>query len=231
MCVLSCARVTSLCAWGCTFGTCSCGQRGAPRQHGARDRHVGPSRLARTCDVRVNERCKRHTDTTLHLTLAWTPRTCTRSTRTPCTSVGSLLSHFRAGGGSKSPHRHSLLSPLSARQTDRTHGRSFCSSFCSRGGSSGLFSGLFEVSVCWRIWSVRLLFKEISSAVLKLTHREGWHYDIVLPAAPRRRFANSVRVCHAWDVCVFRMYLPYGGQSTAGIVQQDAPVRSQHGQP
>ena len=55
---------------------------------------------------------------------------------------------------------------------------------------------------------------------------EGWHYDIVLPAAPRRRFANSVRVCHAWDVCVFRMYLPYGGQSTAGIVQQDAPVRS-----
>ena len=30
----------------------------------------------RTCDVRVNERCKRHTDTTLHLTLAWTPRTC-----------------------------------------------------------------------------------------------------------------------------------------------------------
>ena len=82
----------------------------------------------------------------------------------------ALLSHFRAGGGSKSPHRHSLLSPLSARQTDRTHGRStFCSSFCSRGGSSGLFSGLFEVSVCWRIWSVRLLFKEISSAVLKLT--------------------------------------------------------------
>ena len=63
---------------------------------------------------------------------------------------------------------------------------------------------------------------------------EVWHYDIVLPAAPRRRFANSVRVCHAWDVCVFRMYLPYGLRRPvdrwhvrpARRARPSAPVRS-----
>ena len=51
---------------------------------------------------------------TLHLTqltLAWTPRTCTRSTRTPCTSVGSLiLSHFRAPAGVQSHLTDTLCS-------------------------------------------------------------------------------------------------------------------------
>lgn len=140
-------------------------------------------------------------------------------------------SHFRAGGGSKSPHRHSLLSPLSARQTDRTHGRShilfIVFGFVAAGAVFRSIRGQCVLEDLER----SVTFQRDKLRSIEIDTGEGWHYDIVLPAAPRRRFANSVRVCHAWDVCVFRMYLPYGGQSTAGIVQQDAPVRSQHGQP
>ena len=158
----------------------------------------------RTCDVRVNERCKRHTDTTHS-----PPHTCVDSAHMHTLDPHAV--HLRRLPFVPFPRRRgfkvtsqtlSALSTLGPANRPHSWPLTFCSSFCSRGGSSGLFSGLFEVSVCWRIWSVRLLFKEISSAVLKLTQGKVGTMILFCPP-PLGGGLRILCVCVMRGTCVY----------------------------